>query len=474
MARHLAYLTLFMASVIVAGCAGRQSVEREPGHAKNVILFIGDGMGVSTVTAARIFVGQSKGLAGEEYSLPFEKFPHVALIKTYNTNQQVPDSAGTASAIATGHKTRAGVISVGPEGRRRNCEESLAHPLTSITEVARSHGKSIGIVTTARITHATPAAFYAHSPEREWESDRFLPASEQAAGCHDIAWQFTHSPAGAITVAMGGGRAEFFGSDHGGERQDPKANLVHDWIAGAPDRRYITTAGELRSVAEGGELLGLFNDSHMTYTAERTAESTEPTLAEMTAAAIDRLAGADGFFLIVEAGRIDHGHHDGKAGYALLEAQELATAVTVALQKVNLHDSLVMVTADHSHTFTMGGYPTRGNPILGLVVGNDANGEPRDRPARAADGKPYTTLQYANGPGAVGEGPRPVPETGINAVYQALVPLRWKDLDGTVDNDETHGGEDVPLYATGAGSDAVAGVMEQNLIFDVMMQAYGW
>ena len=86
--------------------------------ARNVILFIGDGMGVSTVTAARIFDGQSLGLSGEEHSLIFETFPHVALVKTYNTNQQVPDSAGTVTAIMSGMKTRAGVIDIGPESHR--------------------------------------------------------------------------------------------------------------------------------------------------------------------------------------------------------------------------------------------------------------------------------------------------------------------------------------------------------------------
>ena len=87
--------------------------------ARNVILFIGDGMGVSTVTAARIFDGQSLGLRGEEHTLIFETFPHVALVKTYNTNQQVPDSAGTATAMMTGMKTRAGVINIGPDAQRQ-------------------------------------------------------------------------------------------------------------------------------------------------------------------------------------------------------------------------------------------------------------------------------------------------------------------------------------------------------------------
>ena len=97
-------------------------------------------------------------------SCPFERFDQVALVKTYNTNQQVPDSAGTATAIFSGTKTKAGVIGIGPEAKRRNCDDALQYPVQSIGEIAKRRGKSVGIVTTTRITHATPASLYAHAP----------------------------------------------------------------------------------------------------------------------------------------------------------------------------------------------------------------------------------------------------------------------------------------------------------------------
>jgi alkaline phosphatase len=459
---------------LVAGCANQMQFVSEDTHARNVILFIGDGMGVSTVTAARIFAGQAQALPGEEYSLVFESFPHLALVKTYNTNQQVPDSAGTATAIVTGHKTRAGVISVGPEAHRGDCAEALMNPLTTILEIAKPKGKKVGIVTTARITHATPAALYAHSPEREWESDRFLSESDHAAGCRDIASQLASIAPGSIDITLGGGRREFFGSDAGGTRRKADDDLVQAWLNGAGNRRFVTTAAELSKLSPDEEVLGLFADGHLTYIAERTAATTEPTLPQMTAAAIDRLSGEDGFFLMVEGGRIDHGHHEGRTGYALLEAVEFARAVEVALEKVDLDETLILVTADHSHAFTIGGYPVRGNPILGLVRENDGRGEPRPAPSLANDGKPYTTVGYANGPGAVTDGPRPEPETAIGSVYQALIPRVDTNMDGSPDYEAAHGGEDVALYATGAGSDAVSGVIEQNLVFDIMMQAFGW
>ena len=448
--------------------------------ARNVILFIGDGMGVSTVTAARIFDGQSLGLSGEEHSLIFETFPHVALVKTYNTNQQVPDSAGTATAMMTGIKTRAGVINIGPQAHRRDCQAALDNPLTPLGVTARERGKSVGIVTTARLTHATPATVFARTPERDWESDRYLPESDRALGCRDIAYQLTHFDAGGgLDVVLGGGRAEFYGGGFDGNRVGEQDDLIQEWLDGGPNRTYITTQDELAQLQAaqqpGQQVLGTFSRSHMTYVAERTPDTTEPTLAEMTSAAIDLLAQAeDGFFLMVEGGRIDHGHHDGKPGYALLETQAFARAIEAALEKVDLEETLVLVTADHSHVFTIAGYPTRGNPILGLVIENDDTGEPLPEAAVDANGTPYTTLGYANGPGAVPGQPRSVPEVGAGAVYQSFVRIERPRIDGSLDYGETHGGEDVALYGIGVGSDRVGGVIEQNRIFDIMIRAFGW
>ena len=471
--------------------------------ARNVILFIGDGMGVSTVTAARIFDGQSLGLSGEEHSLIFETFPHVALVKTYNTNQQVPDSAGTATAMMTGMKTRAGVINIGPDAHRQDCQAALEDPLKPLGVLAKEQGKSVGIVTTTRLTHATPASVFAHSPERDWESDLYLSEADQATGCRDIAYQLTHFDVnGGLDVALGGGRAEFYGGGFGGNRVAEQDDLIQEWLNADSGRTYITSRDELaqlqlvQSANQPGnqpenqsgqqpealqepqsaqQILGIFSRSHMTYVAERTPDTTEPTLAEMTSAAIDLLAeNEDGYFLMVEGGRIDHGHHDGKPGYALMETQAFAHAIEAALEKVDLEDTLVLVTADHSHVFTIAGYPVRGNPILGLVVENDITGEPSTEAVVDATGTPYTTLGYANGPGAAADQPRPVPEIGADAVYQAFVPVEHTRIDGSLDYSETHGGEDVALYGVGVGSDRVGGVIEQNLVFDIMIQAFGW
>ncbi|WP_369026295.1 alkaline phosphatase [Qipengyuania sp. RANM35] len=472
--------TIFLATTTVAalalgGCTATMAREAPqaamtapaPKRAKNVILFIGDGMGISTVTAARIYAGQKLGHTGEEYVLPFETFDHVALVKTYNSNAQVPDSAGTASAMNTGVKTNIGMLGYGPEAKNGDCRSGAGHELPLVSEEAKKHGLALGIVSTARITHATPAAVYSRSVNRDWEADVAIPETQRDLGCRDIAEQLMAKP---FDVALGGGRAAFYGKAGGGQRLDPAANLPAAWVK-ATGGTYVESTAALAAAPKGKPVFGLFSPSHMTYTVDRKADSSEPTLTQMTQAAVSRLGtDPDGYYLMVESGRIDHGHHAGQAGYALEEAVEFAHAIQWAIDNTNPEETLILVTADHSHVFTMSGYPRRGNDILGLVVPPEGGGEDGgsgDGPTLASDGKPYTTLGYANGPGAVPmntEGGRPMPETGVHAHQQSLVPT----------GAETHGGEDVALYANGPGAERVKGVMEQNLIYNVIRAAFGW
>lgn len=430
--------------------------------AKNVILFIGDGMGISTITAARIYAGQKQGQTGEEFQLSFEKFENVALVKTYNTNAQVPDSAGTATAMHSGVKTRIGVLGIGPEAEKGVCKDALAHPLPLLGEEVKRRGLALGIVTTTRLTHATPASVYSRSADRDWEADSNIPADQQH-GCKDIALQLAES---RFDLAMGGGTAMFYGKNGGGRRTDAAADLPAAWAA-KNGGVVVKDAVALWAAPMDKPVLGLFNPGHMNFMAERKPDSTEPTLTDMTAVAIARLkADSDGFYLMVEGGRIDHAHHAGQAGFALEEAAEFARAVQYAVEHTDPNETLIMVTADHSHVLTIAGYPKRGNDILGLVVppaGRGEDGGDGNTPALASDGKPYATLGYANGPGAV-SGERPLPQTGIAARQQSLVPT----------GAETHGGEDVALFATGPGAQAARGVIEQNVIYTIIRKALGW
>ena len=441
--------------------------------AKNVILFVGDGMGVSTVSAARILQGQIAGNSGEENLLSFEHFPFSGFSKTYNVNQQTPDSAGTMTAMMTGIKTDAGVLSLDERANRGDCNSAQGRDLVSILELAKQAGKATGVVTTARITHATPAASYAKSAERDWEDDSELSSEAIAGGCIDIAQQFISASAG-IDVALGGGRKHFLSAPSAGTRLDGQ-NLIEQWQLNNPDGQYVSSRKALLAVDPNKQtrLFGLFNDSHMDYSAE---QGLEPSLAEMTKSVLAVLNNQDaGFFLIIEAGRIDHGHHAGNAYNALHETIGLSDAVTAALAQVNLSETLVIVTADHSHVMTFAGYQKRGNPILGKVI---AAGE--DSPTLAGDGLPYTTLSYMNGRGMHDLGD----EGNADVVKKLAINVGRKNI-SNIDTEkpgyhqealiprhsETHGGEDVGIYATGPGAQWLTGVNEQNFIFHVIAQS---
>ncbi|BDI59987.1 alkaline phosphatase [Qipengyuania nanhaisediminis] len=435
-------------------------------RAKNVIVFIGDGMGISTITAARIYAGQKLGGSGEEHVLPFETFDNVALVKTYNTNAQVPDSAGTATAIHSGEKTRIGFLGVGPQAERGSCAGTLAHPLPLLGEEVAERGLALGIVSTARITHATPASVYARATERGWESLVEATDEDGGAQCEDIATQLVGFD---FDVALGGGAGAFYGSEAGGWRREAGADLPAGWAA-RTGGTYVTTAEELAAAPMDAPVFGLFAQSHMTFMAERAADpaegASEPTLTDMTAQAIARLGtDPEGYYLMVESGRIDHAHHGGYAGVALEEAVEFARAIQYAIDNTDPEETLIMVTADHSHVFTIAGYPRRGNDILGLVVPPADETGGTDEPALAEDGKPYTTLGYGNGPGAIANmAERPMPETGITARQQSAIPT----------SGETHAGEDVALYAQGPGAHRARGVIEQNVIYAIIRKAFGW
>ena len=457
------------------------------GSAKNVILFVGDGMGVSTVTAARIFAGQKEGATGEEYQLSFDKFPVAGFAKTYNINQQTPDSAGTMTAMVSGVKTKAGVIGYPDSALRADCNSAKGNELVTAVELAEMAGMSTGVVSTARITHATPAATYAKSPERNWERDDSLTDEAKNNGCKDIATQLVEFSSGdGIDVVMGGGRRHFIPNtvtdEEGktGKRTDG-VNLIDSWKAKYAVGNYVYDQAGFDALGADSatKVLGLFNSSHMEYEADRANDvAGEPSLSEMTSKSIDILSKNDkGFFLTVESGRIDHGHHAGNAYRALEDAVEFAEAVQAAVDKVDLNETLIIVTADHSHVFTLAGYPTRGNPILGVVKGNDDAGHAEDEAVMAADDMPYTTVGYANGLGFAdyGEG------NGGDQRYGDAGAAGRHDLDG-IDTEssgfhqealiplgsETHSGEDVGIYAVGPGAQLLRGTHEQSNIFHAM------
>ena len=487
-------------------------IVNQSGKAKNIILFVGDGMGISTVTAARILDGQLKGMLGEENQFSFEQFPFSGLSKTYKVDAQTPDSAGTMTALISGIKPSAGLLGVTENVQRGQCNQVKDNQAFTALELAELIGKSTGIVSTARITHATPAATYAKSAERNWEniSDMDIEQYPQRAECEDIALQlinfqrnlearFANAKSSAknsvtrkgktngIDVVFGGGRRHFLPaqaqynsadtiSKVEGDRTDNR-DLVSEWKSMYKHGQYIDDQNGFNLLSDDTPVLGLFNESHMRYEADRHNDiAGEPALSEMTEKAISLLNNnPKGYFLMVESGRIDHGHHANNAYNALHEVVEFNKAINKAVQLTNEEDTLIIVTADHSHVFSMAGYPKRGNPILGKVVGIG-----QDKPSLDVNGLPYTTLGYANGHGHADLGT----ETDADAIYKQAVNSKRVDL-ANIDTEqpgyhqetliplqaETHGGEDVAIYARGPSAHLVTGVHEQNYIFHVMDHA---
>ncbi|NXI61183.1 PPBI1 phosphatase, partial [Anseranas semipalmata] len=432
-------------------------------RAKNIILFMGDGMGLPTVSAARIYKGQLAGGSGEESVLAMETFPHVALAKTYTIDRQVPDSAGTGTAYLCGVKTNAKTLGLSGAAVYGKCRTTFGNEVDSILHRARLAGKSVGIVTTTRVQHASPGAAYAHSVSRSWYADANMPKEALRDGCKDIAYQLVHNT--DINVILGGGRAYMVprGTPDPEYPEDPAENgtrrdgrdLVAEWLSTKQGARYVWDKKGLDAVDEDSvsHLMGLFEPKDMKYELNRNA-STDPSIVEMTEKAILILRrNPNGFFLFVED-EIDHGHHSGRAKQALMEAVMLDRAVARAGELTAPSDTLTVVTADHSHVFSFGGNTPRGSSIFGLA------------PKKAKDKRAYTSILYGNGPGySIRDGGRPAASLPAaedkDYRQQAAVPL---DV-------ETHSGEDVVVLAQGPMGHLFHGVQEQTYIAHVMAYA---
>ncbi|XP_061189803.1 alkaline phosphatase, tissue-nonspecific isozyme-like [Saccostrea echinata] len=450
-------------------------IKPNTGFAKNVIVFIGDGLGISTINAARIYKGQKQGNPGEETVLEWEKFPNAAFSKIYGSDKQVPDSAQTATAILGGVKVNYKTVGVTDSIKGQDCAKLVelgdSAKVKSVIRKAQDDGKSTGVVTTARITHATPASTYAHSAHRNWESDADL--TQEANGvCRDIAYQLVHSN-NDIQVYLGGGRRAFYpknfsdpetGATNVNKRLDNR-NLVEEWqaIQTAQNRKhkYVWKKDDFDSIDEKDVdyVLGLFSPSHMAYEIERNNSGHgEPSLTEMTSKAIKILQkNKKGFVLLAEGAKIDIAHHDSLAKIALEDTLEFERAVKEAVSLTNPQETLIIVTADHSHAFSLAGYTKRGNDVLGLVDDEAVEIEP------PLDKKPYTALVYGNGPGwnEDRQNLTGVATDANNYVQQSAVPLAY----------ETHSAEDVGIFAQGPMSHLLHGVHEQHYIAHVIQYA---
>lgn len=269
---------------------------------KNVVLLIGDGMGFEQAKAAGMYAHGAPG------TLPFEAFPHQAEMTTHSADSPVTDSAAAATALATGHKVNNGVISLARPGKGGQLRTLLEH--------FGDRGRGTGLVTTADVTHATPAAFGAHRPSR-----------------NDLSGIFSDY----LTVTRP--NVLFGGAGDGA----PRASVEEAGYALVTDRT------GMRALDPGAVAMvcGRFGEDHLPY--EYDGLGPLPRLSEMTASALSILSSREeGFFLMVEGGRIDHAGHDNDIERNVLETVGFCRAVHVVTDWAQgRSDTLVLVTADH-------------------------------------------------------------------------------------------------------------------------------
>lgn len=312
-------LTVVLSSSIVTA---KENTAKKP-QSKNLIVLIGDGMGPAQVTAARYY---AKARLGKE-QLTLDSY-YVGQATTYADKGEdggtvvsgaVTDSASAGTAFATGNKTYNAAISIS--------NEDVAKPYASVIEAAELTGKSTGLVTTARITHATPAVYASHVRSRDNEAA--------------IASQYLES---GVDVLLGGGQQFFLSKDEKGKRSDK--SIIKDFTA--KGYKHVTDAASLKALtSKNSKVIGLFNSSHIAYTPDRDAKT--PSLAAMTSKALEVLsANKNGFAVMIEGGRIDHASHANDFPSTIQETLDFDAAVKVAMDFARKDgNTSVVITADH-------------------------------------------------------------------------------------------------------------------------------
>ena len=466
-------LALQLAAALGAGLCATPALAA--GEAKNVIFFLGDGMGPTTVTATRIYK------YGEAGKLNMESLTRTARIRTASLDAQTTDSAPSMAAYMTGVKMNNEVLSMSGDtkaydgsakpyvsGADSTCPSTgNGSPVTTLLELSKSAGKAVGAVTTTRVTHATPAATYSHICHRDGENDiaaQFVPNSGK----------YNDKLGTGVDVLLGGGWKFFVPSSvTGGKRTDGQDLTAKLKTAGYT---YVNTGTAFKAIdpAATSKLVGLFNADHLNYELDRAKTANnidEPSLADMTEKALRILQkNSKGYFLMVEGGRIDHALHGTNAKRALEDAVAFDEAIKRALSLVDLKDTLVVVTADHDHTMTFNGYSHKGNPILGKSTDiKSTTVQKTPVLAKAADGLPYTTLVFGNGGGprkATRDDLTSVDTAGDDYLQEVGVVLGTPGA-------ETHGGGDVMLFSGGAGSSGFKGTIDNTKVFGLVKSALG-
>lgn len=454
-----------------------------PRAAKNVILFIGDGMSVAHRTAARML---SKGLEDGRYGgqLAMDDMASMALVSTSGIESIVTDSANSMSAYTTGHKTCGGAMGVYCAGNKSPLDHPRVEHLASLAK--RRHGMAVGIVTTTEVVDATPGAMVAHTANRSTRNEiaaMLLQAQPE--------------------VLMGGGRAFFLPRSATGSRRADDVDLV----ARFQERgyHYVTTSTELAQAAPNADrLLGLFHPSNIDAALDRRvtkrgtvpAYPDQPDLTDMVRAALQALSRrAEGFVLMVESGRIDQFSHALDWERAVYETILLDNAVKVAKDWAEPRgDTLIVVVADHAHPVSIIGTiddtrpGTRLRDKMAVYDAKFPNYPPPDRdgypaavdvprrlafvfggmPDHCATGRPVESGYWPTQPASKG--------SGAYVANERFCGLGSTRMPGNLPQQVgagVHAADDVILTANGPGAGLFRGHMENTQVFRAMATALG-
>lgn len=438
-------------------------------QSKYIFLMIGDGMGEAQRNLAESFAD----LNGEKTSLIINSLPVSGKVTTASANASVTDSAASATALSTGHKTNNGMIAVAPDGEE----------LKTIIEQAEDNGLSTGLVTTTSITNATPAAFAAHQKSRGSEADIALDYLDSGVDFFAGGGASFFLPA-----SYSGGGLDAAGRKLASSRKDD-TNLVSDFEQAG----YVTFIGA-QGAAEfshyipsaGDKVFASFTNSHMPYAIDAaTQRFAAPSLAGMTRTAIQTLqTDDDGFVLMVEGGRIDHACHINDAAGAVFETLSFNDAVEEAYAFYSAHpeETLIIVVADHE----TGGLKIN-NDKLDLSHINDIRLSLQDSLQSVYNGDRDAFSDYlADNFGlnslnpsetsrikkALNTADKAKPDKGYGSVVARAVADILSDRIGVSWKGTGHTGVPVPLYAVGMRAQDFSGNIDNTdigrLIFDIL------
>jgi len=311
--------------MILVSCSqvSENQSQRISNYPQNIILFIGDGMGVSQVTALKTVQG----------TMVLEKFTQLGLITTWADTNYITDSAAAGTALATGFKTKNRAISVSPSN------ESLK----TVLEYAEEKEKYTGLISTKSITDATPASFAAHVDNRNNQAE--------------IAAQLVQS---GVEVVIGGGLSYFLPSSEEGSRRRDELDLIAEI---EKQYTFVRDPEKLSGLSNAKNIFGLFDMGNLPRAIDRAI-----SLGDLTRVALDILSNHQtGFFLMVEGGQIDSGGHANDSDYIVEEMIDFDEAVGVGLAFAEENgNTLVIVTADHE----TGGYAIGGGSVTKRVIDN--------------------------------------------------------------------------------------------------------